>query len=192
MEYHSHMEHYNSGKGLGVLGMRDFTGFNHCPSCGSENLTDIQRKGIRCRHCGFTYFHNTAAAVGAIIETPHGVILLERATEPQKGFFDVPGGFVDYDEQLEEALHRELFEELHIEHVTLSYLCSFPNTYVYKGVTYFTTDVFFHCTFEQIQSIVCNEEVAQIQIIAPEAIPFEDLAFSSGKAALQFYLLHGR
>jgi len=39
------------------------------------------------------------------------VLLVERGREPFKGRFALPGGFVDYGEDIEAAIHREIEEE---------------------------------------------------------------------------------
>lgn len=39
------------------------------------------------------------------------VLLIERGREPFKGRYALPGGFVDYGEDIEDAVHREIEEE---------------------------------------------------------------------------------
>jgi 8-oxo-dGTP diphosphatase len=39
------------------------------------------------------------------------VLLIERGRDPFKGRFALPGGFVDYGEDIEAAIHREMEEE---------------------------------------------------------------------------------
>jgi len=39
------------------------------------------------------------------------VLLIKRGREPFKGRFALPGGFVDYDEDIADAIHREIAEE---------------------------------------------------------------------------------
>jgi len=47
-------------------------------------------------------------------DTPH-VLLIRRLNEPFKGKWAFPGGFVDADENMSHAVHRELLEETSID-----------------------------------------------------------------------------
>lgn len=53
------------------------------------------------------------------------VLLIERALEPFKGKWALPGGFVRVDETLDEAARRELEEEAGLRHVFLEQLYTF-------------------------------------------------------------------
>jgi len=56
-------------------------------------------------------YYNPALAVNAIIYKDKSVLLVKRGVEPFKGLWSLPGGFVEYDETVEEALAREVEEE---------------------------------------------------------------------------------
>lgn len=53
------------------------------------------------------------------------VLLIQRALEPFKGKWALPGGFVHVDETLDEAARRELAEEAGLKYVFLEQLYSF-------------------------------------------------------------------
>jgi len=57
--------------------------------------------------------------VGALIFEDGKVLLVERAKEPLKGFWSIPGGIVETGEKLEEAIRREVREETGLEVETL-------------------------------------------------------------------------
>ncbi len=57
-------------------------------------------------HCQFTYFHNPAAAVMVAITVKDELLIAIRGREPGLGGWDLPGGFVDPDESLEQAAIR--------------------------------------------------------------------------------------
>jgi len=88
------------------------------------------------------FYINAAGAVACIIENNDGDILLtRRAFDPSKGKLDLPGGFIDLDETAEDAVKREVKEELNLEVTSLQYIGSSPNKYSYGGLVYFTLDL---------------------------------------------------
>lgn len=53
------------------------------------------------------------------------VLLIQRAQDPFQGQYALPGGFVDINESLEEAAHRELAEETGLEGIPLKQFHTF-------------------------------------------------------------------
>lgn len=118
--------------------------FELCPKCGSKKIEYKDNRKWFCPDCGFDLYNNVAAAVGIIICDKNNNILLEvRAKDPQKGKLALPGGFIDPEESTEDAVIRECKEEIGVEIHGAKFLCSYPNTYEYKGITYKTCDIFF-------------------------------------------------
>src|SRR3989454_10326892 len=78
----------------------------------------------------FTYQYPRAAltvdcVVFGLDESELKVLLIERALEPFKGKWALPGGFVRVDETLDEAARRELEEEAGLKNVFLEQLYTF-------------------------------------------------------------------
>ncbi len=53
-------------------------------------------------------------AVDGILYQSGKIILIKRAGETFHNYFALPGGFVDENERVEDALHREMLEELSV------------------------------------------------------------------------------
>ena len=86
--------------------------YRYCPVCGSADFLVSSPKSKQCRHCGYELFINPSAAVVAFIRNGRGELLVvERDCEPAKGTLDLPGGFTDIDETVEESVIREIKEE---------------------------------------------------------------------------------
>ena len=143
---------------------------------------------MTCQNCGLEYYHNTATAVGALLEYDGQVMLTQRARDPGRGQWDLPGGFVDYRETLEEALSRELHEELGIRLSEFEYLCSHHNSYRFKTVEYQTADVFFSASLESLEDIAANDDVQAIALVDPKCLEGFEISFTSVNVALQAWL----
>lgn len=118
--------------------------FNMCPMCGSKKIECKENKKWFCPDCGFDLYNNVAAAVGVVIQDKnHNVLFEVRAKEPRKGFLALPGGFIDFDEPAEEACIRECKEEIGVQITDAKFICTYPNTYLYKNIEYKTCDMFF-------------------------------------------------
>jgi ADP-ribose pyrophosphatase len=114
-----------------------------CPRCGTA-VARTGRQPFRCSDCGFSHYFAPVAAVGSILTDPAGqVLLLVRAKDPGKGLYGLPGGFVDAGETIEDALKREVLEEIGLTVRSQQYLASYPNEYVWNGFILPVTDVFF-------------------------------------------------
>ena len=160
--------------------------FNCCPACGSGDIVFDENKKIICRECAFTYFHNVAAAVGVILEYDGKIVLIKRAKEPGRGKLDLPGGFIDPNESAEEAVVREVKEEINIDIKEPEYLGSYPNIYKYQDVLYHTCDLFFYSRIDVLPVEFSKTEVEELVLLRPSEIPADKIAFESVKRALAF------
>lgn len=161
--------------------------FNYCPSCGSGDIFFGDMKKVGCKDCSFTYYHNVAAAVAAILECDKKIVLIERAKDPSKGKLDLPGGFVDPAESAEEAIKREIKEELQIDLREPRYLGSYPNIYKYEDVLYHTCDLFFYCKIDALPTNFGRTEIEELILINPLEIPEDKIAFESAKMGLGIF-----
>ncbi|TVS16497.1 MAG: NUDIX domain-containing protein [Gammaproteobacteria bacterium] len=155
------------------------TGFRFCPACGAQTLMADSSKSMRCRACGFRYFHNVAVAVSLLLQVGGDLLLTRRAHAPAQGLLDFPGGFVDPDENLEQALIRELREELDLDldAGALSYRFSGYNRYLFADVTYLTADAFFGLELPERPALRCADDVAAVEWHPLAAVPRAELAF---------------
>ncbi|NJN31994.1 MAG: NUDIX domain-containing protein [Synechococcales cyanobacterium RM1_1_8] len=164
-----------------------------CPACGSDGFGAIDGEALhpkeyRCDRCGFVYFHNVTVAAAAILEAEGQVLMVVRAKEPAQGKLDLPGGFVDPGETAEQALLRELEEELGLQlSVPHRYLCSSVNDYPYGGVMYHSLDLFYLVRLAEKPVLNPADDVAGYLWCELDAIAAEAIAFQSVRDALQAY-----
>jgi len=89
-------------------------GWKHCPRCSAPLERD--GKTATCGACGFVTYASPEPTVCALVLDDEGrVLLARRRFEPQAGKWDLPGGFLDEDEEPLDGLRRELREEAGVE-----------------------------------------------------------------------------
>ncbi|NDW10272.1 NUDIX domain-containing protein [Dysgonomonas sp. 520] len=146
--------------------MHPLAQFNFCPKCGSNRFEENNIKSKKCGNCGFIYYFNSSAATVAVILNQENELLVStRAFEPAKGTLDLPGGFVDMGESLEDAVVREVKEETNLDVEELQYLFSEPNLYMYSGFQVETADAFFLCKVNNTRQLKAEDDVAKLEFI---------------------------
>lgn len=151
-----------------------------CPKCGSKKITESGERSIKCEACGHESYDNTAAAVAAVITDGDGKLLVtKRKYEPAQGTLDLPGGFVEFDETGEEALKREVHEELGIELTDIKYYCSMPNVYRWGEDEVHTLDMFFSAKMQNESQIKPMDDVCEAIWIEKEELKEEDFGLKS-------------
>jgi ADP-ribose pyrophosphatase YjhB (NUDIX family) len=164
--------------------MQPIQQFQRCPRCAAAVTPGPNP--LVCAACGFCYFFNPTVSAAAFVFDAHGrALFLRRAKEPAKGLLAIPGGFIDIGEGAEEALHREVKEEVGIEVTDVAYLCSCPNEYPYRGVTYPVCDLIFTATAVNPDAVRAKSEVAGIEWRRLEEVTEAELAFPSLRMGLR-------
>ena len=167
--------------------------FNYCPVCGSVDFVEHSVKSKRCERCGFVFYMNASAAVAAFIVNEAGELLVcRRAKNPAKGTLDLAGGFVDNDETAEEALKREINEELGAQVTDARYLFSLPNKYEYSGLTVPTLDLFYECTLQSTENLTSSDDVEECFFVPLKEINVDLFGLNSIKEGVTKYLKANR
>lgn len=87
--------------------------FKYCPLCSALlecNVIEYKRR-LKCPICGYTHWGEYSLGVGGVILHENKGLLVQRAYNPGKGRWTIPGGFVEQDEKIEHAVIREIREE---------------------------------------------------------------------------------
>ena len=163
--------------------------FKYCPQCGSNMFVINNEKSKHCESCGYVFYMNASAAVAAFIQNENKELLVcIRAKEPAKGTWDLAGGFVDTNETAEEAIKREIHEELKADVSDAQYLFSLPNQYEYSGLTIPTLDMFYICKLTQYKHLNPSDDVESYFFIPLDEINPENFGLNSIKKAVQMYI----
>lgn len=98
----------------------------HCSGCGARTRVAAGGHTRRCPVCGRVEFPRQDPAVIVAVTDPDDRILLGRQAGWDAGRMSVLAGFVDPGESLEQAVHREVFEESGVRLDEVRYFASQP------------------------------------------------------------------
>ncbi|MFN2200013.1 MAG: NUDIX hydrolase [Caldilineaceae bacterium] len=79
-----------------------------------------------CPNCAFVQFLDPKVAVIGLVTSAGRVLLVRRGVDPERGQWALPGGFMDAGEMPDEALQRELLEEVGLDVTIEGLLGIFP------------------------------------------------------------------
>ncbi|MBZ0280727.1 MAG: NUDIX domain-containing protein [Anaerolineae bacterium] len=84
-----------------------------CAHCGAAMIQQERYGRLRpvCSACGQVVFFDPKVAVCTLIFQDERVLLIQRAGDPKKGFWALPAGFMEWDEDPQDAARRECLEE---------------------------------------------------------------------------------
>ncbi len=155
----------------------------YCQVCGRpliERYFDYEaRTRLQCEGCGYVHYLNPRVVAAVIIEHAGRVLLQRRAMEPGVGLWTFPGGFLEIGERPEEGAVREAKEEvgLDVELAGLHGVYSRPHVgivlVVYAGSS------------ASGDAVVGDYESTEVAWFAPDAIPWDELAFDTTRTALE-------
>lgn len=163
--------------------------FAYCPVCGSKHFVVHNFKSKKCEDCGFTYYANPCSATAAfILNEKNELLVVRRAKEPAKGTLDLPGGFCDMGETVEEGMKREIKEETGLDVDVVKYLFSSPNVYQYSGLGVHTLDMDYLVRVQAGVEVHAADDAAECFWIPVDQINPADFGLTSIRNAIIRFL----
>ena len=160
--------------------------FKFCMFCGASGFKWNDKNAFVCPTCSRKFYINMSSSVVAVIYNQKGELLLtRRKNEPAKEMLDLPGGFVNLGETAENAVIREVKEELNIDIIELKFAGTFPNEYVFDGITYFTEDVVFLCKVADLSNITPCDDVLSFEFKNITEIDINEIGLQSIKNVIK-------
>lgn len=163
---------------------------NFCRRCGS-GLTHKQGPMYVCGQ-GHPIFSNASPAVGMIIFNGKSeMLLLKRAIEPGKGSLDIPGGYCDGPEALEDAVAREVKEEVGLEvpdYTGLKYVISGIDPYDYHGEILPVSAVIFAAKMITSKQPQADDDAASAEWVPFDKIDLDKVYFPVVRAGIEQFL----
>jgi ADP-ribose pyrophosphatase YjhB (NUDIX family) len=141
---------------------------------------DDNRERWICDSCATVHYQNPIIVVGCVPEKDGRILLCKRAIEPRYGYWTVPAGFMELGESLSAGAARETLEEACAD-VEIGHLFASVDV-VGAGQVH----IFFTATFDG--DYAAGAESLEVGLFNKDDIPWDDLAFESGRFALQKYI----
>jgi 8-oxo-dGTP diphosphatase len=138
---------------------------------------------VVCSACGEVHYANPKPCGEAVVVREGAVLLLRRATAPEIGMWDVPGGFCEADEHPMHAAERELTEELGLQGRAFACVGTWMDIYGRSGPDGVanhtaTTAYLIELADPGARPVPAPEEASEARWFGLDALP-DDLAFAA-------------
>jgi NAD+ diphosphatase len=136
-----------------------------CGQCATATEPARGERARRCPRCGLVAFPRLAPAVIVLIERDDGRILLARSPTFPAPFFSLLAGFVEPGETLEEAVAREVAEEVGVAVGDITYWGSQPWPFPHSLM------VGFRARYRGGDLVLQADEIAEAGWFCPDDLP---------------------
>ena len=157
-----------------------------CSKCGHtvllKNIPDDTHPRFFCEHCETIHYQNPNVIVGCLPIWKNQVMLCRRAIEPRRNFWNLPGGYLENGETVEEGAIREVWEEagIKVKVISLHAVFSIPKI----------NQIYMHFLAEMPNlNYAAGVESMEVEMFEEADIPWKEIAFSSSTFSLEKYFL---
>lgn len=149
--------------------------FRFCPRCGGplvrREVGSVSRAACADTACGFVFWDNPVPVVAALVEVDGRIVLARNVAWPEK-VFGLVTGYLERDESPEQAVAREVGEELGLTATAVELIGLYP--FAAKN------QLIIACHVRAVGEVRLNEELAEVRLIDPEKLKPWD--FGTGPA----------
>jgi ADP-ribose pyrophosphatase YjhB (NUDIX family) len=148
--------------------------WRHCPRCGAH--IDVEGRKAHCAACGYTQYESSSPTASAVLVDDAGrVLLARRAIDPERGKWDLPGGFLEAGEHPLDGLRRELREETGLDVEPQEFLGAWMDVYGDSGRP--TLNLYWICRADGEPH--ASDDIDDVRWFASDELPGDDeLAFT--------------
>ncbi|MBV6653565.1 MAG: NUDIX hydrolase [Mameliella sp.] len=159
---------------------------NFCSNCGSGQLEfkvpdGDNRPRYVCNNCHTIHYSNPKIVAGCLPIWEDKVLLAKRSIAPRKGLWNVPSGYMENGETVEEGAKREVWEEAKakVDLIGMHTIYSIPHI----------NQVYMHFLgqMQGADAFGVGEESLEVRLFTEEEIPWNEIAFTSSMFSLQRY-----
>ena len=156
--------------------------FKYCPKCSCLDLT-MKGKDYLCESCGFMFWQNSKPTVTASIVKNGKVLLAKRSIDPYRGYWDLPGGFLNDGESPEVGLKREMKEELGVEIKIKKFIGVFIDKFKDQGDWYSALCLHYLCEIIKGEPLPL-EEASELKWFKIKDLP-KNISYKSNRKVLK-------
>jgi len=140
---------------------------NHrfCGRCATPTEISAGERARRCASCGLQVFPRLAPAIITLVERDDGRVLLARNARWPGGMYSCLAGFVEPGESVEDAVRREVREEVGVDVDGLRYFGSQPWPFPHSLM------LGFHARYAGGDLVVDGEEIAEARWFGADELP---------------------
>ena len=136
-----------------------------CGACATPTVHVAGERCVKCPACGFMAYPRISPAMMVLIRRGDSILLARHTTSPA-AFFTALAGFVEAGESVEEAIHREVFEEVGLKVRNIAYFGSQPWPFPHSLMIAYTAE------FESGEIKIDEAEIAEAGWFGPaDALP---------------------
>ncbi len=158
---------------------------NFCSHCGSSDIRFRKPKGdvhdrFICGNCQTIHYSNPKIVTGCLPVWEDKVLLAMRAIPPMKGYWNVPAGYMENGETVEEGAKREVWEEAEakVDIKGVVSLYSIPHI----------NQVYIHFWGQLLDlNYKSGIESMDVQLFKESEIPWDKIAFTSSTFTLKHF-----
>lgn len=138
---------------------------------------------MMCEKCDWIHYENPRIIVTGFCIWENQVLLCRRAIGPRRGFWTLPGGFMEIGETMHEGANREVREEAGSIVSVDSLLATYTIARIGQVHMVFVADM-------TSAEYAIGEESLEVRLfpLQHEALPWDELAFPVNEWALRDYL----
>lgn len=167
-----------AGRALQLLEWRATHRF--CGRCGTKTEMVSGERATRCGACGLLFYPKICPAIITLV-TKGDRVLLANAPHFPKGLYSAIAGFVEAGETLEQAVHREVFEEVGLRIGNIRYFGSQPWPFPNSLMLAFAAD------YVSGEIVVDGKEIAHADWFVRGALPLSPKGFSVSRKLIEAF-----